>query len=99
MIREQVTVTARIKVKSGMEQKFQEEYLPIVNLTVAEEGCLSYKLHQSQTDSSVFLLYEQWMSKADLDLHLQMPYIKAINQKASDFLAEPVEMNLWAEIS
>jgi quinol monooxygenase YgiN len=95
----QVTVTACIKVKSGMEEKFKQEYLPIVNLTITEEGCLSYKLHQSQADPSVFLLYEQWMSKADLDRHLQMPYIKAINQKASEFLAEPVEMNLWVQIS
>jgi quinol monooxygenase YgiN len=99
MTQGQLTVTARIKVKSGMEQKFQQEYLPIVNLTVSEEGCLNYKLHQSQADASVFLLYEQWISKADLDRHLQMPYIKAINQKASDFLAEPVEINLWAQIS
>jgi quinol monooxygenase YgiN len=99
MTQEQLTVTACIKVKFGMEEKFKEEYLPIVNLTVAEEGCLSYRLHQSQADSSVFLLYEQWISKVDLDRHLQMPYIKEINQKASEFLAEPVEMNLWAQIS
>lgn len=95
----QVTVTARIRVKSGMEEKFKQEYLPIVTLTVAEEGCLNYNLHQSQADPSVFMLYEQWISKEILEQHLQMPYIKGLGEKASDFLAEPVEINLWEQIS
>jgi quinol monooxygenase YgiN len=95
----QVTVTARIKVKSGLEEKFKQEYLPIVTLTVAEEGCLNYNLYQSQADPSIFMLYEKWMSKEILDQHLQMPYIKAISEKASEFLAEPVEINLWEQIS
>jgi quinol monooxygenase YgiN len=95
----QVTVTARIKVKSGLEEKFKQEYLPIVTLTVAEEGCLSYNLYQSQADPSIFMLYEQWMSQEILEQHLQMPYIKGLREKAGEFLAEPVQIDLWEQIS
>ncbi|MBO3457481.1 antibiotic biosynthesis monooxygenase [Aetokthonos hydrillicola Thurmond2011] len=95
---QQVIVTASIKVKSGMEERFKEEYLPIVNLTLAEEGCLNYNLYQSQANPSIFMLYEKWMSKEILDQHLQMPYMKAISEKASEFLVEPVEINLWEHI-
>ncbi len=99
MTKQQVIVTARIKVKSGMEEKFKQEYLPIVTLTLTEEGCLNYNLYQSQAEPSVFMLYENWVSKEVLDQHLQMPYIRAISEKASEFLVEPVEINLWEQIS
>ncbi|MGK7931033.1 MAG: putative quinol monooxygenase [Microcystaceae cyanobacterium] len=98
MTKQQITVTARIKVKSGMEEKFKEEYLAVVALTVAEEGCIRYDLHQSRADSSMFMLYEQWSSKAALDQHLQMPYIKGLSEKAPNFLAEPVEILFWEQI-
>ncbi len=99
MNNQKVTVTARIKVKSGLEDKFKQEYLPIVKLTLEEKGCINYNLHQSQNEPSVFMLYENWESKEVLDQHLQMDYMKAISEKASEFLAEPVEMNLWEPVS
>ncbi len=99
MTKQQVTVTARLKVKSGMEEKFKQEYLPIVSLTLAEEGCVNYNLHQSQADPTVFMLYENWVSQENLDQHLQMPYIKAISEQAGEFLAEPIEINLWQQIT
>ncbi|MGL5939975.1 MAG: putative quinol monooxygenase [Waterburya sp.] len=99
MTKQQVTVTASIVVKSGMEEKFKQEYLPIVTLTLAEEGCLNYNLYQSQTNPSIFWLYENWVSQEILEQHLQMPYIKAIGEKANEFLAEPIEINLWQQIA
>jgi quinol monooxygenase YgiN len=45
------------------------------------------------------LLYENWVSKDDLDKHLEMPYLKAFMAKAEDILAEPVEITLWEMIS
>ncbi|NEO47886.1 MAG: antibiotic biosynthesis monooxygenase [Moorea sp. SIO4A3] len=99
MSNQQVTVTARLKVKPGMEKNFKEEFLPILELSRLEEGCLNYDLHQSNEDPSLFLLHENWVSKEILDKHLEMPYIKALGEKAEDFLTEPPEVKLWKQIS
>ncbi len=98
MTNQQVTVTARIKLKPGMEEKFKQEYLPILTQSRLEDGCLNYDLHQSNEDPSLFLLHENWVSKEILDKHLQMPYIQALGQKAEEFLTEPPEVKLWKQI-
>lgn len=98
MSNQQVTVTARIKVKPGMEEQFKQEYLPVLALTRAEEGCINYDLHQSADEPSLFMLHENWLSKEILDRHLAMPYIKALGEKAGEFLAEPPEVRLWLQI-
>jgi len=99
MANQQVTVTARIKVKPGMEERFKQEYLPILELSRAEEGCLNYDLHQSNNEPSLFLLHENWVSQEILDQHLQMPYIKALGEKGAEILAEPPEVRLWQRVS
>lgn len=45
------------------------------------------------------MLYENWVSKKDLDEHLEMPYLKSFLGKADQILAEPVEITLWEMIS
>jgi quinol monooxygenase YgiN len=99
MTNQQVTVTARIKVKPGMEEQFKQEYMPVLALTRAEEGCLNYDLHQSADDPSLFMLHENWASKEILEQHLQTPYIKALGAKAPDFLTEPPEVLLWEQVA
>lgn len=94
-----LTVVARIKAKAGMEEKVREELLALVAPTRKEPGCLNYDLHQAQDDSSLFVFYENWLSKKDLDEHLQMPYLQAFLAKADHLLAQPVDITLWEMIS
>ncbi|HEY9597594.1 MAG TPA: putative quinol monooxygenase [Cyanophyceae cyanobacterium] len=99
MSNQQVTVTARIRIKPGLEEKFKEEYRPILALTRAEQGCINYDLHQSANDPSLFMLHENWANKEILEQHLAMPYMKALGEKAEEFLAEPPEVMVWQPIS
>lgn len=94
-MKQAVTVTIRISVKSGMEEKFKQECLSIIPLTLDEEGCINYNLYQSKTSPSVFMLYENWVSKEAYHKHLQMSYMKMVFQKADQLLAEPIEIDLW----
>ena len=95
---EQVTVLATIKAKPGLEETVRDEVLALVGPTRAEEGCLNYDLHQSRDDAALFMLYENWVSKEDLDKHLEMPYLQAFLGKAPDLLAEPVQIALWTRV-
>jgi len=94
-----LTVVARIKAKAGMEGKVREELLALVAPTRKESGCLNYDLHQALDDRSLFVFYENWLSKKDLDEHLQMPYLQAFLGKVDQILAQPVEITLWEMIS
>ena len=91
----QVTVLATIKAKKGLEETVRNEVLALVAPTRAEAGCLNYDLHQSSDDKALFMLYENWVSKEDLDLHLAMPYLQAFLGKAPELVAEPVQITLW----
>ena len=93
-----VTVVARIKVKAGMEEKVKQKVMALAVPTRSEPGCINYDLHQSVDDKSLFLLYENWASKDDLDKHFEMPYLKAWREEAKDLVAQPTEVTLWEKI-
>ena len=90
-----VSVLAMFKAKPGMENRVKEELLNLVAPTRAEKGCINYDLHQSSQDRSRFMLYENWVSKKDLDVHLEMPHLQHFKSIADDILAEPLEITLW----
>jgi quinol monooxygenase YgiN len=94
-----LTVVAKIRAKAGKEEQVRNALLSLVAPTRAEAGCINYDLHQSVDDKALFLFYENWTGKKDLDDHLAMPYLRDFLGKADELLAEPVEITLWDMIS
>ncbi len=94
-----LTVVARIRAKPGLEEKVKAELLALVAPTRSEPGCINYDLHQSLDDESLFLFYENWVSRKDLDDHLKTPHLEAFLGKTEELLAEPVEITFWNMIS
>lgn len=99
MAEKKLTVVARIKAKPGMEQTVQHVLMALIAPTRNEPGCLNYDLHQSMDDKGLFLFYENWVTKKNLDEHLAMPYLKDFLGKADQILAEPVEITFWEMVS
>ena len=99
MQKKKVTVLAMAKAKEGMEETVRQELLSLVNPTRSEPGCINYALHQANDDKSLFIFYENWKSKEDLDKHLGMPHLKAFLEKAEGLLAKPLEVTLLEMIS
>ena len=99
MASQQITVTAQIKVKPGMEERLKQEISAVVALTQAEEGCINYDLNQSVDNPSLFMLYENWVSMEALTKHLAMPYIKALGAKENEVVAEPIEVMIWQPVN
>ena len=98
MASQQVTVTAKIKVKPGMEERLKQEILAVVALTRAEEGCINYDLNQSVDNPSLFMLYENWVSMEALTKHLAMPYVKALGAQEQAVVVEPPEIMVWQSV-
>ena len=94
-----VTVLARFKAKNGMEDQLKQAIMTCVAPTRAEAGCINYDLHQRADDRGTLVLYENWRSKEDLDVHLGMPYLRELKAKAGEFCSEPIEITLWEMIS
>lgn len=94
-----LTLVARIKAKDGMEEKVRRELMSLLSPTRLEAGCIDYNLYQSTDDKSLFMFFEDWASKDDLEKHRQMPYLKAWKEKAKELLEEPAEVTLWEMIT
>ena len=50
------------------------------------------------TNKSLFMFFESWEKKSDLEQHLQKPHIKSFMDKTYELLAEPVSISLWEKV-
>jgi quinol monooxygenase YgiN len=94
-----ISVVATIKAKLGQEEKVKQLLLGLVSPTRSEAGCINYDLHQAVDDKALFMFYENWTSKEDLDRHLAKPYLQAFLGQAEQILAEPVQIAILNMIS
>ncbi len=94
-----ITVTARLKVKAGLEPEVKKELMALVPLSRADAGCLGYDLHQAAEDRAGFLFYESWQSREHLDAHLQTPHLKSFLARVNQWVAEPVQIAIWNKLS
>ncbi len=99
MTQQKVTVVARCKAKEGLEDRVRDEILALVAPTRREAGCINYDLHVAADDPGSFMLYENWVSKPDLDEHLAMPYLERFKGMADEILAEPIDIQLFEMIT
>jgi len=95
----QLTVIATMRAKPGKEADLQEHLLRLVPQTRTEAGCIDYDLHRLQDDPSVFVMYENWADRGELDKHLQMPYMRAFGAALPDLLRSPLELQLLDTLS
>ena len=84
MPKEGIILTATVKAKPGQEEAVKEVLMALVEPTRKEPGCLCYNLHQSKSDKTQFMFYEQWASKEAIDAHGKTPHMKALGGKLKD---------------
>ncbi|WP_323141893.1 putative quinol monooxygenase [Massilia phyllosphaerae] len=95
----QLTVIATMRAKPGKEADLHEHLLSLVPQTRTEAGCIDYDLHRLQDDPSVFVMYENWVDRGELDKHLQMPYMRAFGAALPDLLRSPLELQMLDTLS
>jgi len=93
-----LTIIARIKSKSGMEQQMRQDLLALLAPTRSETGCITFDLLIDINDPTVFMLYENWKNKAALDAHFEQPYVKQVLQAYEVTLAEPIAVNFLSKV-
>jgi len=71
--RDLLTVVATITARPDKVQEVKDLLGAIIEPTRKEDGNITYALHQSTDDPTVFVFYEVWTSRAALDTHLGSP--------------------------
>jgi len=99
MAEQAFTVVARVRAKAEKLEQVRETLKALVGPTRQEPGCISYVLHQSKDDPCSFLFVETWKSQADLNDHLQKPYLQALVAQAEEILSEPLDVTMWHEVT
>lgn len=99
MSESQVTVDSLIHALPEALTEVERALLKLVQRTQAEDGCISFELHQSLDDPCRFRIAECWRSQAALSRHMEQPHLKAWLEVSKTLVAEPIEITLWKMIS
>ena len=67
MIIVRITVTARPEKR----KEFIQTLLSMIEPTLQEKGCLSYRVFKDVADENVFSLINEWKTREDLDHHMR----------------------------
>jgi quinol monooxygenase YgiN len=91
-------VVAKLKAKSGDEAKMEGALRDMVAKVAQEEGTLTYTLHRSQKDPSLFLFYEKYVDGAALKTHSSTPYFKKLFGALQAMLDGEPEIEMYDEL-
>jgi quinol monooxygenase YgiN len=93
------TVIGILRAKPEKRDELRAILEGFVAPTRREEGCVDYHLHVSDTDPNLFMFYENWRSRADLDHHLTLPHLAPIRERSGELLAAEVEIIPYTMLS
>ncbi len=99
MDNKEITVIARLKAKEGKERSLRETLIGLIQPSRADEGCISYNLHEDPENPALFMFHEIWTSKEALDKHLATPHLQEFIKKSEELLAGPLDVSVWKKIT
>lgn len=73
-----VPVIAIFRAKPGAEHIVETLFKGVIETTLAEEGCILYRLNRDAEDPRRFIWTEEWESRDLLDRHLKAPHIEKL---------------------
>lgn len=95
---DQLTLIAFLRARPGVEDELGRRLSALVEPTRREPGCVAYQLHRSNSDAGLWVLYENWRSQADLDLHFQEPYLGDLLADLPGLLRQEMELHYMHKV-
>jgi quinol monooxygenase YgiN len=93
------TITATLHVRREKRAETLELLKTFIDKSRSEPGCLEYHLQVSQDDDLVFMFYENWVKREDLENHMALPYQREWFAKQPELLAKPPELRFFDMVS
>jgi quinol monooxygenase YgiN len=89
------TVVAKDETREELRKILADQVAP----TRSEPGCVNYDFHVDVKDPNVFVFYENWRGREDLEAHLKAPHLKPLFGRLQELLARPLEMRFLDMLS
>ena len=94
-----MTVIAKLKVRAGKEAEFEKAAREMVAHVKAEEpGTLTYLLHRSSADPTVFAFYEVYVDAAAFTAHSGSDRMRQFGRSLGGALEGQPEITMYEEI-
>lgn len=93
-----LTIVANITAKADKIDLVRAALLKLIDITRAEEGCITYDLHQDNENPAHFLFYENWESRELWQAHMGNQHLKDY-RTATDGAVEEFTVNEMAKIT
>jgi quinol monooxygenase YgiN len=74
------------KTRPEKSEAFEALFRAYVEPSRAEPGCIEYHMLRDKEDPTLFIFYEIWASQAHLDVHSNLPHMKAFFERRMDYL-------------
>jgi quinol monooxygenase YgiN len=81
---QKLTIVAQILAKSGQRELVKNELLKLIDITLTEEGCINYDLHQDNENENLFLFYENWESRELWQNHMNNSHLSEFSKNTED---------------
>lgn len=95
----QLTLIAKLTAKPEQAEALGERLKSLIAPTRKEAGSIDYLVHRDNDDPCVWIIYENWRSRADLDAHFEEPYTKAVLEQFPALLAQDMELTFASMVS
>ena len=93
-----LTIVANIKTKPDKVELVKAELLKLIDITRAEDGCITYDLHQDNENPAHFLFYENWESRELWQTHMGNPHLQDY-MTATEGAVEEFTLNEMSQIA
>jgi quinol monooxygenase YgiN len=78
------------RAKPGCEDRVEELILGLVEPLRAEDGAIEFHVHRDRADRALFVIYEMFRSKADLERHLARPHTQEFVRAIQPLVVGPL---------
>lgn len=85
---DELKIVAIMSVKPESVKDILAIYQPLVQGSQEEEGCIFYNLHQDISDSTKFIMLEEWKSQAAIDFHNNTEHYKAFQEASKGMIVK-----------
>ncbi|WP_421781631.1 putative quinol monooxygenase [Kiloniella litopenaei] len=91
-------LVGRVYAKPEMSDALEKRLLTLVEPTRLEEGAMQYHVHRDRHNLNLFVFYEVWRSKEDLENHLKQPYIQSFLKDRLSYIEGDMEIT-WLSMA
>ena len=88
-------ISAQVFIKPEHVDAFLAFTKDLIELSRAEEGCISYTLYQDPNDRTTFLFFEEWKNQAAVDFHFSTEHFINFGAKLEEFASKPPVITIF----